>query len=291
MPKASRLIQLSVSPSFLLRLIIAAAFALLVGLRISPYRLVDISRVRREQDDKCGIRFGTVQGSGSGSDLDSASPLVAVCLVGGLRQFELTGPTITKYLLNQLPGQLHTFVVTPLDADAWKVFVLGEPIRYGQSSTGKEAGENADVNTNVSNTEEFEKSVQVAGDAGITIRRSLLSRFPTDVRPAHRTVIMGVKISVQEDVPESKITEAGIHPRVSPTGRQGLLKYMALTESCVDLILAAEQRLQRRYTHILRTRPDGLWGGAPPPLTTLDPLKFHVPPGEFNMGGEKDTRT
>ena len=176
-------------------------------------------------------------------------------------------------------------MVTPLDADAWKVFVLGEPLRYGQLSTENEFGDNADFKADASSTEDSKKVGQDAGDVSTMTPRSL-SQPATDVRPPHRPTVMGVKISLQEDVPESNITEAGIHPRVSSTGRQGPLKYMALTESCSDLILAAEERLQRRYTHILRTRPDGLWGGAPLPLMSLDSLKFHVPPGEHNRTEE-----
>ena len=51
-------------------------------------------------------------------------PRVAVCLAGGLRDFELTAPSIVRYLLSQSPGHLDVFVVTPLDENSWKVYLL-----------------------------------------------------------------------------------------------------------------------------------------------------------------------
>ena len=86
MPKALRCIQFSVTPYFLLRFSFVAAFALLVGLRVTYRdRLVNVDRVRREPEEGRGFSSGSFQKYGSGSDLDFASPLVAVCLVGGLR--------------------------------------------------------------------------------------------------------------------------------------------------------------------------------------------------------------
>ncbi|CAM6109993.1 unnamed protein product [Calypogeia fissa] len=52
---------------------------------------------------------------------------VAICLVGGLRAFELTGPSIRKHLLDVYP-EADLFVHSPLDKDVHKLTVLaGRP--------------------------------------------------------------------------------------------------------------------------------------------------------------------
>ncbi|CAL9750571.1 unnamed protein product [Musa acuminata subsp. burmannicoides] len=48
---------------------------------------------------------------------------IAICLVGGARRFELTGPSIIRYLLDDFPNA-DLFLHTPLDKDSYKLSLL-----------------------------------------------------------------------------------------------------------------------------------------------------------------------
>ncbi|KAK9748491.1 hypothetical protein RND81_02G061200 [Saponaria officinalis] len=52
-----------------------------------------------------------------------AGSRIAVCLVGGARRFELTGPTIVNRILNELPNS-DLFLNSPLDANSFKLSLL-----------------------------------------------------------------------------------------------------------------------------------------------------------------------
>ncbi|XP_020582223.1 uncharacterized protein LOC110025882 [Phalaenopsis equestris] len=53
---------------------------------------------------------------------------LAICLVGGARRFELTGPSIVKNLLNEYPNA-DLFLNSPLDEDSYKFFLLNDAPR------------------------------------------------------------------------------------------------------------------------------------------------------------------
>eukprot|EP00850_Spirogloea_muscicola_P016446 SM000133S26812 [mRNA] locus=s133:243212:251705:+ [translate_table: standard] len=143
---------------------------------------------------------------------------MAICLAGGLRQFELTGPSLVEHLL---AGYEHAdvFVVAPLDADAYKVQLLG--------------GAN----------------------------------------------VAAVRLFEPVELPVDETAMRVLAKRASPRGRQGLLQYLALVEQCGQVIEDAEAAGGFAYSWVLRTRPDGLWSGPPPPLASLDAAGYYIPHG------------
>ncbi|KAH0462953.1 hypothetical protein IEQ34_007535 [Dendrobium chrysotoxum] len=61
-------------------------------------------------------------------DTADRPPRIAICLVGGARRFELTGPSIVKNLLKEYPNA-DLFLHSPLDENAYKFFLLNEAPR------------------------------------------------------------------------------------------------------------------------------------------------------------------
>lgn len=51
---------------------------------------------------------------------------MAICLAGGLRAFQLTGPSIAHHLLSSFP-EGHVFISSAVDETSHKLFLLNPP--------------------------------------------------------------------------------------------------------------------------------------------------------------------
>jgi hypothetical protein len=50
---------------------------------------------------------------------------VAICIVGGAREFEVTGPSLKEYLLRSF-ADADVFLHAPLDKDSYKLSILSD---------------------------------------------------------------------------------------------------------------------------------------------------------------------
>ena len=101
----------------LLLFLIAAALSFPSALRLPPlFQLAAHRHLRRNPPTP------------PRSPLPPPPPRVAVCLVGGARRFELTGPSIAGHVLAPLllagASAADVFLHSPLDADAYKFSLL-----------------------------------------------------------------------------------------------------------------------------------------------------------------------
>ncbi|XP_024538142.1 uncharacterized protein LOC9656132 [Selaginella moellendorffii] len=64
-----------------------------------------------------------------------ADPRVAICLVGGARAFEITGPSIVDQILHVYGNNSDVFLHAPLDENTYKLFLLGRGARSNRNSS------------------------------------------------------------------------------------------------------------------------------------------------------------
>ncbi|CAI7831035.1 unnamed protein product [Closterium sp. NIES-54] len=201
-------------------------------------------------------------------------PRVAICLVGGAREFHLTAPTLQRHLLPAYPSA-HVFLLAPLDHSAHRLSLLAWP-HLGAARLGELGGSGGG-----------------AGGAGEGVGEGD-GRWGGDF-PGYSLV----QVSVLPDVPvnETKITDRLLEVVEGSEAqtRQGLMQQFKAVELCVTAITRYEKTHAIRYDWILRTRVDGYWMGPPPPLAVLDPISYTIPGGSdwgglndrLGMGGRK----
>ncbi|CAI7785953.1 unnamed protein product, partial [Closterium sp. NIES-53] len=177
-------------------------------------------------------------------------PALAVCLVGGARDLDATGPAIIHHLLpSLLPFDL--FIHAPLDENAAKISALarahamhGDHATASSSSSSSSSTGNQDGSSRSGYNEQQSAAGKMAGAIkGVRV-------FP--VVPVDASLYPGSII---------------ILPWGSPNGVQGILQYFRLIEGCLPLIEREENtnRAGQPYRWVLRTRLDGYWS-APAPL-------------------------
>ncbi|CAI7884311.1 unnamed protein product [Closterium sp. NIES-54] len=182
---------------------------------------------------------------------------VAICLVGGARDFEATWPSILRHVISRYPPA-HLFLHSPLDERASKLWalLLASPANATTASSAAAAAAAAATN-----------STQSAVSTAVSIA--------------------AVRIFPSADIPETDQHRAVLTGSGSPHGIQGLLQYFRLVEGCVDLIATHQQQHNISYRWVIRTRVDGYWTAPPPLPPALHPSAYTIPFG-FDWGGLND---
>ncbi|CAI5459875.1 unnamed protein product [Closterium sp. Yama58-4] len=181
---------------------------------------------------------------------------MALCLVGQLRTFELTGPSIAANLVGvEGYGQADVFVVAPLDENSAKLLAL-----RGTGGVGGVGGEN------VPQQGEAETGGEGGGGLG------------------------GPRLVSVRVFPDFNINEA-LYPthvlKGLENGPQGLLQQFSMEAMCAADIAERERRYSRRYKWLMKARPDSFWAAPPAPLDGLEYQSLTAPPG-LDFGGVND---
>ncbi|CAI5488736.1 unnamed protein product [Closterium sp. Naga37s-1] len=181
---------------------------------------------------------------------------VAICLVGGARDFEATWPSILRHVISRYPPA-HLFLHSPLDERASKLWalLLAAPATPPNTTAASSAANSA------------------AGAASNSTEGAVS--------------IAAVRIFPSADIAETDEHRAVLTSNGSPHGIQGLLHYFRLVEGCIDLISTHQQQHNISYRWVIRTRVDGYWTAPPPLLTALHPSAYTIPFG-FDWGGLND---
>ncbi|CAI7745741.1 unnamed protein product [Closterium sp. NIES-54] len=185
---------------------------------------------------------------------------MALCLVGQLRTFELTGPSIAANLVGvEGYGQADVFVVTPLDENSAKLLALrGMGWAEGAQGAGGAREENVMQQGEVGR----------GGGGGLGGPR-----------------LVSVRV-----FPDFNVNEA-LYPTHAlkglENGPQGLLQQFSMEAMCAADIAERERRYSRRYKWLMKARPDSFWAAPPAPLGALEYRSLTAPPG-LDFGGVND---
>ncbi|CAI7876964.1 unnamed protein product [Closterium sp. NIES-53] len=185
---------------------------------------------------------------------------MALCLVGQLRTFELTGPSIAANLVGvEGYGQADVFVVTPLDENSAKLLAL-RGMGWAEGAQGAGGAR--------------EENVMQQGEAG---------RGGGGGLGGPRLVSVRV-------FPDFNVNEA-LYPTHAlkglENGPQGLLQQFSMEAMCAADIAERERRYSRRYKWLMKARPDSFWAAPPAPLGALEYRSLTAPPG-LDFGGVND---
>jgi hypothetical protein len=129
-----------------LLLFLAAALSFPSTLRLPPPLLLLTTTVPPPRPGTGTTTTGTTTTVTTTSPPHAHAPRrvrVAVCLVGGARRFELTGPSIARHVLGGGAGagaannltHLDVFLHSPLDADAYKLSLLSRAAASAATTT------------------------------------------------------------------------------------------------------------------------------------------------------------
>ncbi|CAI5505886.1 unnamed protein product [Closterium sp. Naga37s-1] len=253
----------------------------------------------------------TTSSSSSSSSTSPVPPRIAVCLVGGARDFELTGPSIVTRLLAGLasssPSPSHAsspsslsssyaptrpsplpvlFLNSPLDENAHKLWALKWAVRPRSRTTDLPTRDHSSSSDGYSSSSTSEPPPL-----------PLTSDIPPGTVSSELEALMGTVLlgAVNIFAPTWLNESALLHNRssvlyggTSPQGVQGLLQYFRLVETCIPLIRGYEWRHGVTFDWIVRTRVDTFWSAPLPPLSPLSSSSAPSsppPPPPHSTGG------
>lgn len=231
----------------------------------------------------------------------------AVCLVGGARSFEATGPSILKHVIKRYEP-CDVFLHAPLDADSAKFWALGgashlATVRIFPNCDVDEALHPTDIlkakgspqGCQVRPATEFTSSGPRAARyrdpwacMGVGVQGMGTAECPQRLCPScagswHKRLWRPCPHSLSASLIISVFLCWGL-PGSPCALLQGLLQYFRLVEGCLEMVLARERVTGRRYKWIVRARVDAFWRGPAPALSTLNASAYNIPYGNDFSG-------
>ncbi|CAL5383369.1 unnamed protein product [Camellia sinensis] len=250
---------------------------------------------------------------------------MAVCLVGGARRFELTGPSIVAKILKVYPNS-DLFLHSPMDSNAFKFSLLKiapkiasvkifqpKPIPETESELRVLTASNSPNGIQRKPSGKWRKMEENGGGGGGGGGRGGTGGARSSTQPLSSAVgwlFAQPRSSAQPAVAASTQARLRLAPPPPPSilmapssfsspsfssssssiflhfPEGGLLQYFNLVEGCLKMIKAYQDQNNITYDWIVRTRVDSYWSG---PLTpdNFVPGQYLVPPGS-SYGGLND---